>query len=275
MLVTGIVLREESFKRLRDFVYEQSGIFIPDTKKYLIEKRLAGRLGANGINDFEQYMELLRGVRYKAEIGPLIDAITTNETYFFREPDHFTIFSDHIVPEILRRNGMKNINIWSGACSTGEEPYTLAIVLKEKCLGVKFSILGSDISNAIIDAARKGVYNSYSVRNTPEQYIARYFRQCENVYELATGIKECVKFMNINLVSEKKAGFPMGLDVIFCRNVLIYFDVKSKRKAVSNLYDSLKPGGYLIIGKSEGLHDITRAFKPVIVNNTIIYQRTM
>ncbi|MDA8090862.1 MAG: hypothetical protein M0Z61_11690 [Nitrospiraceae bacterium] len=273
--MTGSILREESFKQLRDFIYEQSGIFIPDTKKYLIEKRLAGRLQANSLHNFDQYMELLRGSRYGEEITPLIDAITTNETYFFREPDHFSIFSDHIVPETLRNAGMKTINVWSSACSTGEEPYTMAITLKEKCPGLKFSILGSDISSATIESARKGIYNSYSVRNTPEQYIARYFRQCAGNYELSPAIKECVKFIHINLVSDKKINFPVGMDVIFCRNVLIYFDVKSKRKAVSNLYDSLNPGGFLIIGKSEGLHDITRAFKPVIINNTLIYQRTM
>ena len=273
-MVTGVILRDESFKQLRDFIYEQCGIFIPDTKKYLIEKRLAGRLQVNRLNDFDQYMGLLRGSRHGEEITPLIDAITTNETYFFREPDHFSVFLDHIVPELLRP-GMKNINVWSSACSTGEEPYTLAILLKEKYPGLKFGILGSDISNATLEAARKGVYNSYSVRNTPEQYAARYFRRCDNCYELSTAIKECVRFININLVSDRKINFPVGMDVIFCRNVLIYFDVKSKRKAVSNLYDSLNPGGYLIIGKSEGLHDITRAFKPVIIDNTLIYQRTM
>ncbi|MDA8089865.1 MAG: hypothetical protein M0Z61_06555 [Nitrospiraceae bacterium] len=276
--MTGRILREESFKNLRDFVYEQSGIFIPDTKKYLVEKRLAGRLQVNHLQDFDQYMELLHGRRYEEEIGPLLDAITTNETYFFREPEHFTIFSGHIVPELVRRNGMKTaINIWSSACSTGEEPYTLAITLKEKWLGLKFNILGSDISNSTIESARKGLYNSYSIRNVPEQYISRYFsfKQDACGYELSPCIKELVRFMNINLVNGRRAGFPMGLDVIFCRNVLIYFDIKSKRRAVSNMYDSLKPGGYLIIGKSEGLHDITRAFKPVIIDNTIIYQRTM
>ncbi len=274
-MITGITLREESFKQLRDFIYGQCGIFIPDTKKYLIEKRLSGRLQANELHDFDQYMEFLRGPRCHGEITFLIDAITTNETYFFREPDHFYIFLEHIVPDVLRRSGMRNINVWSSACSTGEEPYTLAMLVKEKCPGFKVSILGSDISNATIESARRGVYNSYSVRNAPEPYISRYFRHNCGGYELSPAIRECVRFININLVSDKKINFPIGMDVIFCRNVLIYFDLKSKRKAVSNLYDSLNPGGYLIIGKSEGLHDITRAFKPVIINNTLIYQRTM
>ncbi len=274
-MITGMVLREESFKQLRDFIYGQSGIFIPDTKKYLIEKRLTGRLQANGFHDFDQYMEFLRGPRCPEETRFLIDAITTNETYFFREAEHFSVFLEHIVPEVLRRSGTRNINVWSSACSTGEEPYTLAMLAKEKYPGLKLVILGSDISNATIESARKGVYNSYSVRNAPEQYVSRYFRQNCGSYELSPAIKECVRFININIVSDKKINFPLCMDVVFCRNVLIYFDLKSKRKAVSNLYDSLNPGGYLIIGKSEGLHDITRAFKPVIINNTLIYQRTM
>ncbi len=266
------VLREETFRRLRDIIYEESGIFIPDTKKYLVEKKLSARLGARGLAGFEQYLELLSAGRNADELAHLFDAITTNETSFFREPEHFGVLVENVLPEMLGRCGMKSVSLWSSACSTGEEPYTMAIVLRERFPSARFNIYASDISSQTLDAARRGLYNSYSIRNTPGPYLAKYFKNGGQSYELDPGIRNTVRFMNINLADDRK--FLNGMDVIFCRNVLIYFDTRSKRKVVSRLYNSLRPGGYLFIGKSESLHDITRAFKPLIFNKTLVYQRT-
>ncbi len=266
------VLREDTFRRLRDIIYEESGIFIPDTKKYLVEKKLSPRLGARGLAGFDQYLELLSSGRNAEELNRLFDSITTNETSFFREPEHFAALVEHVLPDLLGRSGMKGVSFWSSACSTGEEPYTMAIVLREKHPAARLSIYASDISNQTLEAARRGLYNSYSIRNTPGCYLAKYFKNGGQLYELDPEIRNSVRFMNINLADGRK--FLTGMDVIFCRNVLIYFDARSKRKVVSGLYDSLRPGGYLFIGKSESLHDVTRAFKPLIFNNTLVYQRT-
>ncbi len=265
----------ETFKRLRNIIYEESGIFIPDAKKYLVEKKVASRLEARGLAGFDDYLQAIESGGNAEEMGRLFDAITTNETSFFREPEHFAVLVEHVVPDLLGRNGVKGLSLWSSACSTGEEPYTMAIVLREKNPALRPNIYASDISNQTLESAKRAVYNSYSLRNTQEYYMSKYFKNGGDLYELNQEIKNAVRFMNINLADDRKQKFLPGMmDVIFCRNVLIYFDTQSKRKAVSRLYDSLKPGGYLFIGKSESLHDITRAFKPVIFNNTLVYKRT-
>ena len=265
------ILQDTTFKQLRDFIYDKSGIFIADTKKYLLENRLSKRIQEKKLSGYEDYLYVLLYGNATDELPALLDAITTNETYFFREPQQLDVFIDHLVPSLLKKQ--KDISIWSAACSTGEEPYTLAILISDKGYSIKKEIIGSDISDRVLESAKKAVYNSYSMRNIPIQYCGKYFKPNGQNYELIPPLKSSVKFMNINLIDEKKMKLMGGKDIIFCRNVLIYFDDKAKKKAVSLLYDSLKPGGYLIIGLSESLHNITRAFKPVVINKVVVYQR--
>ena len=265
------ILQDATFKQLRDFIYDKSGIFIADTKKYLLENRLSKRIQDKKLSSYEDYLYVLLYGNATDELPALFDAITTNETYFFREPQQLDVFVDHLVPSLLKKQ--KDISVWSAACSTGEEPYTLAILLSDKGYNIKKEIIGSDISDRALESAKKAVYNSYSMRNIPIQYCGKYFKPNGQNYELIPSLKSSVKFMNINLIDEKKMKLMGGKDIIFCRNVLIYFDDKAKKKAVSLLYDSLKPGGYLIIGLSESLHNITRAFKPVVINKVVVYQR--
>ncbi|MDA8168191.1 MAG: protein-glutamate O-methyltransferase CheR [Nitrospiraceae bacterium] len=269
-----IVLQETTFRQLRDFIYEKCGIFIPDMKKYIVEKKLAGRLQAKNLRSFEDYFYLLQYGGNGDEIAGLYDAITTNETSFFREPNQFSVLAEHVIPELLKSKKTGDLRFWSGACSTGEEPYTLAILLMEKKLLARASVMGSDISNEVLTAAQRGIYGPYSLRNMPEQYLKKYFKpNSGQVFEIDDSIRKSVRFMNVNLMDSRKTRLVSSADVIFCRNVLIYFDNKAKQKAISNLYDSLRPGGFLFIGTSESLHDVTRAFKPVIINKTIVYQR--
>ncbi|NOZ24758.1 MAG: protein-glutamate O-methyltransferase CheR [Nitrospirae bacterium] len=267
-------LKEETFRQLRDFVHEKSGIYIPDTKKYLLENRLVRRLEEKKLKSYEDYLYVIKYSGNGDEITKLFDAVTTNETYFFREPRQFDVFVGHVVPSILSA-GSRGIRVWSAACSTGEEPYTIAILFNEhqEMKLIRKEIIGSDISNGVLDAARKSIYSSYAVRNVPEKYLKKYFRNTGNVYSLDPRIKAMVKFLNINLVDEKQVKMLRNLDVVFCRNVLIYFDDKNKRKAVSLIYDSLKPKGYLFIGMSESLHTVTRAFRPISINKTVVYQK--
>lgn len=266
-------LQDNTFKQLRDFIYEKSGIYIADSKKYLLENRLIKRIQEKKLGGYEDYLYLLLYGNASDELTKLFDTVTTNETFFFRESQQLDVFIDHIVPLILKKPGAKDIAIWSAACSTGEEPYTLSMLLFEKGCPIKKEIVASDISDGTLESAKMATYNSYSIRNVPMQYLKKYFKPNGQHYELSPSIKNRVKFMNINLVDERKMKLVAGMDVIFCRNVLIYFDDKAKQKAVSHLYNSLKPGGYLIIGLSESLHNVTRALKPVVINKVVVYQR--
>jgi chemotaxis protein methyltransferase CheR len=172
------------------------------------------------------------------------------------------------------RNNVKQIKVWSAACSTGEEPYTISMMLMEKRLTPgSFEIHASDISEGVLASAKKAVYNSYSVRNIPETYMKKYFESVGQDFNLDAKVKGSVQFRKVNLIEERNSNSIKGIDVIFCRNVLIYFDTRAKQKAVSNLYNSLNPGGYLIIGSSESLHNITRAFRPCVINKVILYQK--
>jgi chemotaxis protein methyltransferase CheR len=267
------VLADPVFKQLRDFIYDKSGIFISDAKKYLVEKKLATRLQEKNLASYEDYLSLLKYSSNSDELARLFDAITTNETYFFREPQQLQVCVDTVAPAIIAKKPGRDIKLWSAASSTGEEPYTLAMMLLEKRICSRIEVVASDISNEVLDAAKKAVYGSYSMRNVPEPYLKKYFRNNGWTQELDTSIKSMVRFMNINLVEPAKTRQVQGMDIVFCRNVLIYFDDKAKQKVVSSIYDSLLPGGYLFIGSSESLHNVTRAFKPAVFNKVVAYQR--
>jgi len=209
-----------------------------------------------------------------SELVRLFDAITTNETYFFRENQQIEIMIKNLVPRIIETKGSKDLRIWSAACSTGEEPYTIAMMLLEDMPGIRFEIFASDISENVLQSAKRGVYTSYSVRNVPSILLNKYFRKNGQMqYEIDSRLKKFVNFSNINLVDEKRMRSIKGIDIIFCRNVLIYFDDRAKQKVVSFLYDSLRQGGYLFVGTSESLHNVTRAFRPVIFDKVVVYQK--
>jgi chemotaxis protein methyltransferase CheR len=266
------VLPDPVFRQLRDFIYDKSGIYISDAKKYLVEKKLATRIQEKGLRSYEDYHSLLK-LGDAEELGKMFDAITTNETYFYREPQQLAVCVDKVVPQVLERKKSRDIRIWSAACSTGEEAYTLVIMLTEKRSCSRIEVLATDISNEVLASAKRAVYGSYSMRNVPEEQHKKYFRSNGWTHELDASIKSSVRFMNLNLMDAAGMRVVQGMDVIFCRNVLIYFDDKAKQKAVSMLYDSLRPGGFLFIGSSESLHNVTRAFKPVVFDKVIAYQR--
>lgn len=268
----SIQLNDSTFRQLRDFIYEKTGIYIADSKKYLIENRLSKRIEEKGLKGFEEYLTLLK--KNDEELKRLYDAITTNETYFFRENQQIEVLIKDLVPRITETKGSRDIKIWSAACSTGEEPYTIAMMLLENSPGLRFEIFASDISESVLSSAKKGIYTSYSVRNVPSILLNKYFRKNgQMLYELDRSLKKFVNFTNINLMDDRKMRSIKGMDVIFCRNVLIYFDERAKQKVVSLLYDSLRQGGYLFVGTSESLHNVTRAFRPLIFEKVVVYQR--
>lgn len=268
------------FNELRNFIYTLCGIYYTDSKKYLLEGRIAKRLIANKISSYEDYLTFVKSPTGRSELNELFEVITINETYFFRAPQQFEAFENIIVPEILKnRVNMFNptFRVWSAASSTGEEAYTLAIIMNERLKPlfpkVQFQILASDINNAVLDTARAGVFKEYSIRNVPPHILKKYFRQEGSSYIISDEIKQMVRFMNINLYDPVQMRTVTNCDVIYCCNVLIYFDIPSKQQVVSHLYNSLNKGGYLFIGYSESLHGISKAFKLVHLPKAMAYQK--
>lgn len=269
---------EQTFKDMREVIYKLCGIYYTDSKKYLLEGRIAKRLVANKLKTYEEYLSFIKSPSGRNELNDLFEVITINETYFFRAPQQFEAFEKILVPEIIKQKDGYNKNIfriWSAASSTGEEAYTTAIIilerLKKQFPTVQFQILGSDINNAVLETARKGIYKEYAIRNVPPDVLQRYFTQQGNTYIIKDEVKRMVKFMNVNLYDSQQMRAITSCDVIFCANVLIYFDIPSKQQVVSHLYNSLNKGGYLFIGYSESLHGISKAFKLVHLPKAMAY----
>ncbi|MBN1970189.1 MAG: protein-glutamate O-methyltransferase CheR [Candidatus Delongbacteria bacterium] len=272
---------ENEFKKIRDFIYETSGMYFPDNKKYLIDDRISKRLESLRLDSVDSYIHYLKFDRNKAtELNNLFDAVTINETSFYRNIPQIEALQKIILPELIEtkiKSGIKSIKLWSAACSSGEEPYTMSMVLKE-ILGSSFNswnieILATDISIAILEQAKRGVYNSNALRNTPPEIVSKYFISQGRDFVLNNEIKSKVKFINLNLMDRMKMRMIRSVDVIFCRNVLIYFDVQSKKQVISSLYSSLSEDGYLFIGHSESMHGISSAFKLVHMKNTMVYKK--
>jgi chemotaxis protein methyltransferase CheR len=270
----------EVFKQVRDFIYEKCGMFFGDNKVYLLEDRLSRRLAHLNFSTYEEYLYYLRyDARRTEEIKNLYDSITTNETSFFRDMQQLDGFIDDVLPMVLaaKRQGDKSLRLWSAGCSTGEEPYTLAMMMTEKGLqaqGWRIEILASDISEHVLTSARAAKYGDYSVRNAPEKFMRKYFtNQGKLGMEVVPQIKQMVTFRNINLFDAAQLQSVAGMDVIFCRNVIIYFDDNSKRKVIGTFYDRLNPSGVLVLGFSESIISLTRAFKPKGIKKCVVYQK--
>jgi chemotaxis protein methyltransferase CheR len=278
---SSLKMKEETFVLFRDFIYSRTGIFFSEKKKYLLEGRVAKRLKLLGISSFEDYLHLLKfDEKKEKEFGFLCNTITINETSFFRSEPQITAFYKKLASEILeakRASGMKTMRIWSAACSSGEEPYTLAILylehLKSRFSDVRIEIIGSDINTAMLELAREGEYNKYAVRSIPEYYLTKYFECIDGIYKLKGKVKDLVKFEYHNLTDRQEMRRMMNFDFIYCANVLIYFDHKSKTQVVGDLYNSLNHGGYLFIGSSEMLHGISSAFKLVSIPKATVYKK--
>lgn len=274
------MLKKEEFILLRDFIYEKAGIHFAENKAYLLESRLTNRLSELGFSGFDDYYYFLKfgGEKAKNEIPNLYDVVTTNETSFFRNPPQIDAFRIILQKAHFNGNGsISPLRIWSAACSTGEEPYTLAIVILELMESMKrsipFTIYGTDISTKVIESARKAVFNAYSMRNTDEAIRKKYFTEEGAMCRLKENVKKYVKIDFMNLADSAAYRPYRQMDFVFCRNVLIYFDDKMKKHVIDHLYESLKPQGVLTIGHAESLHNISRAFKPMVFPGTIAYQK--
>ncbi|MBW1730964.1 MAG: protein-glutamate O-methyltransferase CheR [Deltaproteobacteria bacterium] len=251
-----MALTRKEFLKLSSLVYKQSGINLHEGKKHLLEARLGKRLRATGISSVRQYLKLIE--QDKTELTHFLDAVSTNHTYFFRESRHF---------ECLRP---EHVSIWCAACSSGEEPYSVAIDCLEK--GFRPAILATDISTKVLKEAQEGIYPIEKAKEVPLNLMKKYFKRgvgkWEGYIKIKQEVREMVTFKRFNLLK----GHPPRekFHVIFCRNVLIYFDRSAKERVVNNLYQALKPDGYLIIGGAETLSGINHPYKYI---KPSIYQK--
>ncbi|MCD6186191.1 MAG: protein-glutamate O-methyltransferase CheR [Deltaproteobacteria bacterium] len=256
-----VELTSAQFKKICDIVYRFSGIRLSSGKEALVKARLMKRLRALHIETIEAYIRYLESQKGVSELDYMIDAMTTNKTNFFRELAHFNFLTDKILPNLSDRK----LRFWSAACSTGEEPYSLAMLLNDKIPGIvkrDVKILATDISATCLEKARRSVYTKSNMSGIPDQYLRKYFDKTENnssaIFHLKNEIAGMVQVACLNLMK----AWPMTgtFNVIFCRNVMIYFDKKTQEKLVNRFWDYIEPGGYLFVGHSEGLSSISHKF---------------
>lgn len=270
-------LPDDIFRLLRDAIYRRTGIWFSEGSKYLLQKRLSPRARELNFESFQKYHYFLQyDPRADAEFDEIYDLVTTKETYFFREPAQLSAFTEEIIPDILSHKSYKKIRIWSAGCSTGEEPYSIAMMLQESgyfdCAG--FEIFASDISHQVLVRARKGQYRESAFRATDPSLRDKYFtRQPDGSWRIGDEIRNRVSFGRLNLYDEPRVALLGYVDIIFCRNVIIYFDEASKKTVVSNFYNRLLDGGYLLLGHSETLISLSTQFKLKHLKNDMVYQK--
>ena len=265
-----MAISDKDFEQLRDFIYNICGMYFHTTKKYFLESRLTRRMEATGAKTYQDYYLLLKSPRGSEELKFLMDEITTNETYFFRNVPQLAALENKLLPELVdvkNKMGFRKLRIWSAASSSGEEAYTMAMILLEKRPTLLkdwiIEIVGTDINETVIAQAKEGVYNAYSVRNIPDVYKRKYIREDNGKFILSPEVKKFVTFNKLNLYEDSKMIFMKSFDFIFCANVLIYFDTASKSKVVQHFYNNLQPYGYFFVGQSESLHGVNDKFKTV------------
>lgn len=269
---------EEDFRRLAEFLYRRTGMVFTETKRYFVVRRLGERMTATGRRSFAAYFALLRSGG--GEVEQLINSFTVNETYFYREDDQFRCLTASLL-EVLttRRRPGDTIRIWSSPCSTGEEPYSIAIWLLENWPAVdawNIEIVGSDIDTRALEAAVDGYYGARALMRLSEPLISRYFeRESDGARRIIADLRNSVRFTSVNIVDPAEVRGQGRFDVIFCRNVLIYFDDASRRLAAENLFEALVPGGFICLGHTESMSRISPLFRACRFADAIVYQRPL
>jgi chemotaxis protein methyltransferase CheR len=261
-------ITQTEFQQLSKLIYDIAGIVLNDSKKILLTGRLGKRLDALGLATYTQYIKHVKNKANEQELRFMVDLLTTNETYFFREPQHFDYLKNTILPEVKAGSPFR---VWSAAASTGAEAYTIAMVVADKLgLDADWEIYGSDISHSVLELARRGLYKMDEKSKIPTEYLKKYclkgVREQEGYLLMDSRLRQHMRFEQMNLNVEKLRK-PGDFDVIFLRNMLIYFDVPTKKRVVENLIPALKPQGYFIVGHSETLNGVTNLLtqtKPTI-----------
>lgn len=270
-------LPDDVFRQLRDQIYKRTGMFFSENSKYLIQKRLSPRAKELNFDSFQKYFYFLQyDPRSESEFDQIYDLVTTNETYFFREPAQLLAFTEEIVPELMAKKSLKRIRIWSAGCSSGEEPYSIAMLLQEAGWYGKgsFEIFASDLNQTVLQKARRGIYRENAFRATQPAIREKYFtKEPDGSWKISDEIRNRVSFGRLNIYDEGRVALLGTLDVVFCRNVIIYFDDASKKVVISNFYNRLIDGGYLLLGHSESLISLSTQFKLKHLKNDMVYQK--
>lgn len=274
------VITDADFLKFRDFFYRKTGIHFDENKRYFVDKRLVERIEATGFEDFRAYFIALRFEAKGLELQALVNIMTVNETYFFREAYQFDCMVNEMLGEVIKRKRPGGrIRIWSIPSSTGEEPYSIAIYLLERWPAIEdyeVEILSSDIDTTVLAAAARGRYSARSVANLPKAYLGKYFDQtADNDWVISRDLVSAVEFSRVNLTDPADTRRFRDIDLIFCRNLLIYFDDLSRRIAAEAMYEALNPGGFVCLGHSESMSRISSLYSIRRFTDAMVYQKPL
>lgn len=272
-------ISHRAFEFFKDLIYEETGIALGPEKRYLLEVRLQKRLGELGLGQFDDYVSWLRSHSHpREEMDLLIDLVTIGETSFFRHGAHFRILKDIVFPTMAegfpRRDN--TLRAWSAGCSTGEEAFSIAMTFLDTALPsrhLKIKVFATDISNEAMQHAQKGFYKLSSFKNAPDYYMQKFFTRDTQGFQVHAPVRAAVTFSRMNLLEVRKVRLLPTMDVIFCRNVLMYFDAKARKAVLDLLKDRLRPGGYLFLGHQETLHTRDRYLRPEDIGSVVVYRR--
>lgn len=274
-----IQITESEFQKFAEFFYRKTGIHFDDSKRYFVDKRLVDRIEATGAENFRAYFVALRFEADGRELQQLVNTMTVNETYFFREAYQFDCMVNGMLDEIAeRKRPGGRIRIWSVPSSTGEEPYSIAIYLLERWSRIndyEVEILSSDIDTRVIEAAQQGVYSARSVANLPQPYLKKYFSRHGEDWKISRDLVDSVEFSLVNLSDPNDTRRFRDIDLIFCRNLLIYFDDLSRRVAAEAMFDAMSPGGFICLGHSESMSRISSLFKMRRFPDALVHQKPL
>jgi chemotaxis protein methyltransferase CheR len=267
-------MKPADFDYIANLVRERSGLVLSNDKTYLVESRLAPTARKDGFASLEDLISAIRLRRDPKLIDAVVDAMTTNETFFFRDKTPFDIFEQSILPDLVARKRGGTIKIWCAAASTGQEPYSLAMIgeaLAPKLGGCKLEILGTDISERCLEKAKAGIYTQFEVqRGLPVQMLLKHFKKEGDSWKIEDRLKTSIRYRTMNLLDDFKS---LGrFDVIFCRNVLIYFDVPTKKAVLERMAQQVEGPGYLLLGAAETVLGITDSFKPIVGSRGLYVQ---
>jgi len=272
-----LTISKEDFLKFREFFYRKTGIQFDDSKRYFVDRRLIERVEATDSGCFRNYFMMLRFEASGDEIQTLTNLMTVNETYFFREDYQFKCMVNSLLPELTRHKKDRSpIRIWSVPSSSGEEPYSIAMYLLEYWSGIDqwdVEIISSDIDTKILNQARKACYSARSVANLPKSLLQKYFTASGQDYQICEDLRQAVEFTRVNLMNAADVRGYRDFDLIFCRNLLIYFDDLSRRQAADTFYDALRPGGFLCLGHSESMSRISSLYKARKFADSVVYQK--
>jgi chemotaxis protein methyltransferase CheR len=272
-------ITNEDFLKFKEFFYRRTGISFEKSKRYFVDKRLVERIEATGTGTFRAYFTMLRFQASGEELQLLTNAMTVNETYFMREEYQFKCLVDSILPQIVhRRTGADAIRIWCIPSSSGEEAYSVAMYLLENWTGIDqwdVEIIASDIDTSILRRARAGLYSARSVQYLSDSWLKKYFKSTRDEYQLCDDLRQAVEFTRVNLAEPADTFTYRNFDVIFCRNLLIYFDDASRKTASETFYEALNPGGYLCLGHSESMSRISSLFEVRKFPDAIVYRKSL